>query len=163
MHFQYSAPRILHDDHMASLALLADVERLVLARKAPPSADDNDFARFAARLGGALAGEISDHFDFEENALFPLLAQAGDGDLAELLTEEHHVLREVMRDVGSRARDGAAAGFPESGWGDFRRLCGELVERLQSHVEKEERALLPALENGLTPEVDAEACARHDI
>lgn len=160
MHFQFSAPRILHDDHMASLALLSDVERLVLARKAPPPAEDPEFARFAARLGGALVGEISDHFDFEEETLFPILAQFGDGDLGELLIEEHHALREVMAEVAARAK---SAVFADATWKDFRRLCGELVERLQSHVEKEERALLPALENALTPEVDAEACARHDI
>ena len=53
MHFQYSSSRILHEDHMASLALLGDVERLVLARKAAPTGDDNEFARFAARLRGA--------------------------------------------------------------------------------------------------------------
>lgn len=162
MHFQYSAPRILHEDHMASLALLSDVERLVLTRKAPPPAGDPEFARFAARLSGALAGEISEHFDFEEEILFPVLAQFGDGDLAELLTEEHHVLREVMREVSSRAKS-SGSGFADAAWSDFRRLCGELVERLQSHVEKEERALLPVLENVLTPEVDAEVCTHRDI
>lgn len=163
MQFRYSSSRILHDDHMASLALLGDVERLVLARKAAPAQGDADFARFAGRLRGALDGEISDHFDFEEEVLFPLLAQFGAGDLGDLLTEEHHVLRAVMREVGERAAAGVAQGYSDTGWNDFRRLCGELVERLSGHVEKEERALVPALEDTFTPDLDAEAAARHAV
>ena len=163
MHFQYSSSRILHEDHMASLAMLSDVERLVLARKTAPARDDNEFGRFAARLRGALEGEIPAHFDFEDDTLFPILIQSGEADLVDLLAEEHVVLREVMRDVAARAKDAAPAGFSAEGWAAFRGLCGEFIERLQSHVEKEERALIPAMETVLTAEVDAEASARHDM
>ena len=71
------------------------------------------------------------------------------------------MLREVFRDVETRAANGLKDGFSPQDWSAFRRLCGELVERLKSHIEKEERALVPALENSLTPDADAEAAARH--
>ena len=163
MSFRYSATRILHDDHMATLALSADISRLVLARKTAPARDDAEIARLARNLVGAIEGEISAHFDFEEQALFPVLSEYGDGDLADLLTEEHHVLRDVFRELVPTANASRSEGFSPEGWQAFRRLCAEFVERLQSHIEKEEQALLPSLENALTPEVDAEASARHDI
>ena len=84
MDLQYSASRILHDDHMASLGLLTELERLVLTKKAPPPADDPEIARFLARLRGALAGEIVAHFDFEEEVLFPVLIESGQGDLIQV-------------------------------------------------------------------------------
>lgn len=163
MSFQFNASRILHEDHMASLALLGEIERKVLTLKELPPRDDANVGRAIRTLRDALAGEVAAHFDFEEETLFPYLVEFGEGDLSELLSEEHRVLREVFAEVDLRIAAGFADGFDPAGWTTFRRLCGELIERLQSHIEKEERALLPALENTLTSEADAEYCARHDI
>jgi hemerythrin-like domain-containing protein len=163
MSFRFSASRILHEEHMASLGLLREVERAVVLRKTPPAPDDGETTGSIRRLRNALAGEVTAHFDFEEDALFPYLTECGEGDLAELLVEEHQVLRDVFRELDAQAGPGLKDGFSPEGWATFRRLCGELIERLQSHVEKEEQALLPALENALTSETDAEFSARHDI
>ena len=163
MSFQFSVSRILHEDHMASLGLLGDVERSVLTRKDAPPGGDRQVEGSMRPLRDALAGEVSAHFDFEEETLFPYLVQFGEGDLAELLSEEHRVLREVFVDVDAQIQSAIAEGFSPQSWARFRRLCGELIERLQSHIEKEERALLPALESALTSEADAELCARHNI
>ena len=38
---------------------------------------------------------------------------------------------------------------------EFRRLGGELVERMLAHVQKEEMALLPLLEDGMDAETEA--------
>ena len=92
-----------------------------------------------------------------------MLAEYGLADLGELLVEEHHVLRNVMNDIGASARAARAGGFSPDTWGAFRRLCGELIERLTSHIEKEERALIPELEDALTPETDTELAALHDL
>ncbi|MDE2362402.1 MAG: hemerythrin domain-containing protein [Hyphomicrobiales bacterium] len=162
MSFQFSASRILHDEHMASIALMSEVERLIVRRAAPPSPGDGETAAVARRLASALRGEITAHFEFEERVLFPYLMQCGEGDLAELLTEEHLALYslfdEIETTIGDLREDSAAVA-----WRRLRSLCGELSERLQSHIEKEERALLPALEGALTQEVDAELSARHDL
>jgi hemerythrin-like domain-containing protein len=159
---KYSSTRILHDDHMATVALLAEVERVVLARQAAPVQND-ETGRFIARLCKTLEGEISGHFDFEEASVFPALAEFGGADLGGLLVEEHHVLRNVMADIAAGASAARAEGFSPQSWAAFRRLCGELVERLTSHIEKEERALIPELEDALTPEIDTDLAAQHDL
>ncbi len=163
MPLKYSSTRILHDDHMATVALLTEVERVVLARQAAPVQNDGETARLIDRLCKALDGEISGHFDFEEVSVFPMLAEYGMADLGDLLIEEHHVIRNVMNDIIAGARAARGDGFSPEVWGAFRRLCGELIERLTSHIEKEERALIPELEDALTPETDSELAARHDL
>jgi hemerythrin-like domain-containing protein len=111
----------------------------------------------------ALNNEVAGHFEFEEASIFPMLAEYGMADLGELLIEEHHVLRNVVNDTIAGADAARAGGFSPETWGTFRRLCGELVERLTSHIEKEERALIPTMEESLTPEIDTELAARHDL
>jgi iron-sulfur cluster repair protein YtfE (RIC family) len=159
---KYSSSRILHDDHMASIALLSEVERVVLPRREVPAQNDETM-RLINRLCTALSGEVVGHFDFEEDTIFPMLAEYGMADLGELLVEEHHVLRSVMNETVATARASRDAGFSPETWATFRRLCGELIERLTSHIEKEERALVTALEDSLTPEIDTELAARHDL
>lgn len=163
MSLKYSSSRILHDDHMATIALLTEVERVVLSRQAVPGQNSEETARLVDRLCKALDGEISGHFDFEEASVFPALAEFGMVDLGDLLTEEHHALRNVMNDIVASGRAVRAAGFSPETWAVFRRLCGELIERLTSHIEKEERALIPEMEDALTPEIDTELAARHDL
>ena len=101
----------------------------------------------------ALAEEVTRHFDFEEQELFTRLAQAGDGDIAELLTEEHATIRDAAKNLGALLalprRDAAAQQ-------QLRALALELAERLTAHVQKEEMALLPALEDLLDEETDRE-------
>jgi len=159
---KYSSSRILHDDHMATVALMTEVERAVLARPVAPVQDDQT-GRFIDRLCKAMQGEISGHFDFEEASVFPALAEYGMSDLGGLLVEEHHVLRNVMNDIVANASAARTNGFSPEAWVAFRRLCGELVERLTSHIEKEERALIPEMEDALTPERDTELAAHHDL
>lgn len=133
--------RQLHEEHAATLALWGRVEQSLAA-----GALDAALMRAAA---AALAGEIERHFEFEETQLFPRLAAAGEGDIAALLTEEHGAIREA----GARfiALAGAAPQPPE-----LRPLAFELAERLVSHVQKEEMALLPALEDLLDEQADRE-------
>jgi hemerythrin-like domain-containing protein len=160
---KYSSSRILHDDHMATIALLSEVDRVVLSRQTVPVQSDQETGRFIDRLCKTLDGEIAGHFDFEEVSVFPALAEYGMADIGDLLIEEHHVIRNAMNDVVASVGAARAGGFSPETWGAFRRLCGELVERLTSHIEKEERALIPELEDALTPEIDTELAAHHDL
>lgn len=163
MAFNYSCTRILHDDHIATLALLGEAERVVLARREAPAPADQEYRRFSDRFCKAMNVEVTSHFDFEEVSLLPLVAEYGDVALSELLLEEHQVLLSVVGEVVNLAQAGRDAGFTAEEWGKFRRLCGELIERLTSHIEKEERALLPVLEDALSPELDTQFAARHDL
>ncbi|MCL2716302.1 MAG: hemerythrin domain-containing protein [Alphaproteobacteria bacterium] len=161
MTFKYFCTRILYDDHVATLALLSEVERMFTSRREPPQIDEA-YRRFIDRFCKALNVEVTGHFDFEETSLFPVVTEYGEGALCELLLEEHHVLLDVARDVITLAQGGRDGGFSAEDWGKLRRLCGELNERLISHIEKEDRALLPVMEDALTMELDSELAARHN-
>ena len=103
----------------------------------------------------ALADEVTRHFEFEESELFPRLAEAGEGDIARLLAQEHESIRTAAREL----RELLAGGAPDAvQWQKLRALGSELAERLVAHVQKEEMALLPALEDLLDEETDRELC-----
>ncbi len=56
--------------------------------------------------------------------------------------------------VATLAREAAASGFDDAGWDEFRRLGQELCERMLAHVQKEEMALLPLLEENMDSETE---------
>ena len=130
--------RRLHEEHQATLALWARVEATLAAGRNDPA-----LMRSAA---ASLAEEIERHFAFEENELFPRLAAAGEGDIAELLGEEHVAIREAALRFIALSRQAFSKEI---------QACGlELAERLVSHVQKEEMSLLPALDDLIDAETD---------
>jgi len=141
MEFARGISRRLHEEHAATLALWGRVEQRVAA-----GAHDAALMREAA---DALAGEIERHFAFEERELFPRLAAAGEADIAGLLADEHAAIREAAAAFLAIAR----ADPPQA---ECRSLALELAERLVSHVQKEEMALLPALDDLLDEDADRE-------
>jgi iron-sulfur cluster repair protein YtfE (RIC family) len=92
----------LDDEHRANLELLGRAER-VYARP-----DDPEARPLAGQLVRHLEHEIGRHFGFEEEQLFPRMADAGDGDLAEMLREEHDTIRAVADELLPLARAAAA-------------------------------------------------------
>lgn len=141
MNFNRQTCRRLHEDHEATLALWNRFEQAATAGTWPPG---EDLPRHCAT---ALAGEIAQHFEFEENELFPRLIEAGEGDIAELLAEEHVAIR--------AAAQAFTAAFEKRDWQQLRSAGLELSERLAAHVQKEEMSLLPAVEDLLDDETDA--------
>ncbi len=63
-----------------------------------------------------------------------------------------------MRPLGLRlaalARGACAAGFDAASWDEFRKIGQELCDRLLAHVQKEEGALLPLLEDSMDAETE---------
>jgi hemerythrin-like domain-containing protein len=147
MDFNRQISRRLHEEHEATLALWNRFELAVAARAWPPQADDGELASLLRNCASALTQEVSHHFDFEESELFPRLAEAGEGDIAELLTEEHVAVR--------AAAQGFGAALQTQDWQRLRAAGLELAERLVAHVQKEEMSLLPAIEDLLDEETDA--------
>lgn len=147
MSFSRQTARLLDDEHRANLQLLERVERALRG-------DDAGLAALAAPLVRQLDHEIGRHFAFEEEALFPLMADAGDGDLATLLAEEHATLREVAGELLPLARAAAAGPLAGDDAAALRRLAAELVERLVAHIQKETMGLLPLLDDLLDDEAD---------
>jgi len=145
MDFSRHVSRRLHEEHMATLVLWGRVQQAFAAGKPDPA--------LMKQAAVALAGEIGQHFDFEERALFPLLRAGGEGELADLLAEEHVPIREAGRQfISLQGKDAPGTGDAQ----DLRRLALELAERLAAHVHKEEQSLLPACENLLDEDADRE-------
>jgi len=158
MDFQRQTSRRLYEEHAATLQLLARVERVFTGRAGvyPPAAGDSNWLAFARALLSAIEVEVARHFEFEERDLFPRLEEAGDGDLAALLNEEHATIREVAQPLVDLLRQSLADGLQPHQWQTLKTLALEFSERLGSHAQKEDGALLPLLENLLDEDTDRE-------
>jgi hemerythrin-like domain-containing protein len=98
MVLQRQISRKLHEEHVAVIGLLGNFDvALKRLRGKPPAAGDPLWSALLEKLGGALEYEISRHFDLEETQLFPRLHERGEGELAEMLFEEHETIRAVAR------------------------------------------------------------------
>jgi hemerythrin-like domain-containing protein len=151
MEFQRQTNQALDAEHRGTLDLFGRLER---AFTRPDAARDPAFAQLAASLVRHLELDVPHHFDFEENDIFPLLVEAGDGDLAALLAEEHVTILAVVADVLPLARAAALGTQDEGGYAALKRATLELADRLADHIDKETKALLPALDHVLDEETD---------
>jgi hemerythrin-like domain-containing protein len=154
MDLQRQTGSALDAEHRGTLDLFGRVER-VLARTAGADAvRDPAFVQLAGSLVRHLEIDVPRHFGFEERDLFPRLADAGEGDLAALLAEEHVTILAVVADVLPLAREAARGGLDDAGCAALKRATLELVGRLADHIDKETKALLPALDDVLDEETD---------
>ena len=156
MSYQTQVSRVLDDEHRANLELLARVEH---AFSRPPAAGDgvdSQLAQLAGAFGRYLAQDIGRHFEFEEQQLFPRMRDAGDGDMATLLVEEHDAIREVARELAPLTQAAAAGTLDAAGWRALRSGALEMVERQVAHIQKETMALLPLLDDLLDEDDDRE-------
>ncbi|MCA0239593.1 MAG: hemerythrin domain-containing protein [Proteobacteria bacterium] len=148
MSFQCQVSRLLDDEHRSSIALLDRVGHALAG------GDLGALQALAAPLQRQLAHEIGHHFGFEEAELFPRMADAGDAELAQLLTEEHDTLRAVAAELQPLAALLVAGTLGAAQRAALQRLAGELVERQVAHIQKETMALLPLLDDLLDDETD---------
>jgi len=163
MDFGRSTCRRLHEEHEAVFELLRRLQRALVNSNADAAPDFSDpaWSGLLRDVRSGLEFEVARHFDFEERSLFPILSEAGDGDLVELLNADHKVIREVwapLLDLMGRAQ---ARELDTSGWHSLKRLGLELCDRLTEHALKEEQALLPALESLLSEDEDRELFAAY--
>lgn len=156
MEHRRQVSRILHDEHVAVIGLLERFSAF-LAEAGTTTPDSNDPAaqRMLSDVAIAVETEISVHFGFEEEDLFPCLGASGYGDLGDTLTGEHRIILPIGRELAERARAGRGEGFSSEAWMTFRRLGLEFAERLINHARNEETGLLPVLELAIDEETDA--------
>jgi len=156
MDFRLQTNKRLYEEHAATLQLLARVERVFSGRAGayPPAAGDAEWSAFARTLLLAIEVEVARHFEFEERDLFPRLDESGDGDLAALLLEEHATIRAVAEPLAGLLRQALASEPAPAQWQAMKTLALEFSERLGSHAQKEDGALLPVLENLLDDDTD---------
>jgi hemerythrin-like domain-containing protein len=155
MTFDRQVSRVLDDEHRANLELLGRVEQ-AFARLPRAGARDAGLAQLCGAFARHVEQDIGRHFDFEEAELFPRMADSGDGDMADLLREEHSSIRAVAGEVLPLARAAAAGTLDDAGWRTLSRAALEMVERQVAHIQKETMALLPLLEDLLDEELDRE-------
>jgi len=83
------------------------------------------------------------------------LSAAGDQAIGTHLTEEHAVIRPLGVRVAKLAREATITGFDRPRWEEFCRVGRELCEQLLAHVQKEEMALLPLIEDSMDAATEA--------
>ncbi len=162
MMFSRRTAQLLHEDHQATIEVIEALDSLLArARRKTPDSADPQIARTLKQASGTIEGEIDSHFAFEENELFTRLEDMGDAAIGAHLREEHAALLPLGKQVAALARDALAGGFTDASWADFRSHAGELIERMLMHIQKEEMALLPALDELLDDETDLELSTRY--
>jgi hemerythrin-like domain-containing protein len=145
----------LHDEHGATVALMERLEQMLArGRRGPPEKADGNVARLLSDLSAGMEAEIERHFAFEEEHIFTYLEAIGDVDIGEHLTDEHAAIRPIGTRVAEIARAAATDGFSPVEWEEFARLASDLCDRMLAHVQKEEMALLPVIEENMDPETE---------
>lgn len=156
MSFARQVSQALDTEHRNNLELLGRIEAAFARMPRAGVGDDPDFARLAGAFVRLIEQDIGRHFDFEERELFTRLADAGEVDIAALLSEEHEAIREVAAEILPLARAAAAGTLDAAGFEALRRGTLEMVERQVSHIQKETMALLPMLDDLLDEDLDRE-------
>ncbi|HXZ22218.1 MAG TPA: hemerythrin domain-containing protein [Pseudolabrys sp.] len=157
MSFTNRISQTLHDEHGATVALMERLEQLLARgrRGGPPIKSDSNVARLLSDLSSGIESEIERHFAFEEDHLFTYLEAMGDAGIGEHLTSEHEAMRPLGKRVAELARAAMANGFTSAEWDEFTRLGQELGGLMLAHVQKEEMALLPIIEDNMDSETEA--------
>jgi hemerythrin-like domain-containing protein len=157
MSFTNRISQTLHDEHGATVALMERLEQLLARgrRGGPPDTSDSNVARLLSDLSTGVAAEVERHFAFEEDHLFTYLAEMGDVGIGAHLTSEHAAMRPLGARVATIARSAAAKGFTPAEWEEFTRLGQQLGDLMLQHVQKEEMALLPVIEETMDAETEA--------
>jgi hemerythrin-like domain-containing protein len=156
MTFERQVSRTLDDEHRANLELLGRVEQALARSPRPGVGRASDLPGLAGALARHLEQDIGRHFEFEERELFPRMTDAGDGDMAALLIEEHEAIRAVAAELLPLLRTAAAGALDDAGWGALKPGALELIEREVAHIQKETMALLPLLDDLLDEADDRE-------
>ncbi len=155
--------RRLHDEHLEIETLMKRLHGLARHQglERPGEADRDAFMAKLSEIIAGIQTLLSDHLAFEEEHLFPRLAANGETDMGQLLTAEHEPIRKVAYSITEIARTARDEGFTAESWRRFHRLAFELADRVISHAEKEEMALLPLVEALLSADDDMELASAH--
>lgn len=145
----------LHEEHGATVALMERLEQMLArGRRGPPDRADGNVARLLSELAAGMEAEIERHFAFEEEHIFTYLEAVGDTGIGEHLTGEHAAMRPIGKRVAEMARAAAANGFTPTEWEEFKPLARDLGDVMLAHVQKEEMALLPVIEENMDAETE---------
>lgn len=151
---QRQVARLLEEEHRANLELLGRLEQRLARLPRGAAAVDGELVPLLGQLVRHLQRDTGRHFEFEEDELFSRMADAGDGDIAALLREEHEAMRELAGELLPLAETAVRGALDAEGWQALKRGALEMVERQVAHIQKEGMALLPLLDELLDEETD---------
>ena len=162
MNFSRRVTQQLHEEHSAALGLIEMLDAMIArAKRVAPDVNDKLVRMTLEKASAMIAHEIRHHFSFEEDELFTRLEDAGEEEICEHLRAEHLVILPLGEKVAAQARDALNGGFSDQGWMEFRTLTGDLTERLLAHIQKEEMALLPLVDELLDAATDMALSEKH--
>ncbi len=156
MSFSNRVSQALYEEHRATTALLERLENLIARQRGvgPPDVADPAVGKLLTDLSAALEAEVRRHFGFEAERVFAYLDAAGESAIGEHLTSDHKVMRPIGVRLALLARSAVNQGFDAAGWDEFRRLAQDLCGRLLAHLQKEDMALVPLLEDTMDAETE---------
>lgn len=165
MDLNHRITRVFHDEHMATMALMQRLRTILASHGngAPPVLTDFDVNKLLRDIAVAVEGELTEHFAFEEEELFPHLAEHGDDGIGAVLTEEHKQIMPLGRRLTDLSKGALRDGFTETGWAEFRNVGRDFADRIVSHIEKEEMGLVMALEDVIDEADDARLSAEYSL
>lgn len=157
MDYSRAICRTLHEDHMATVRVLEKLEAALsrIGRKTPPPPQDPDLTRLLHDVAAVMQSEITGHFAFEEDHLFPLVEELGDTPMLAILRDEHATIRPLALRITEAIKAAHGNGFAPDDWAGFYDLGLELAERETFHIQKEEMGFLPLLDEIVEPEDDS--------
>lgn len=162
MMVQTETGALLHTDHVATIQALQSLEGFLQRHaRSAPNASDEAVRKVLHGLIETLTNEVERHFGFEEEHLFPLLAERGEAGIGEFLKHEHATILPLANEVADAARTALAKGFTEQSWRRFHAAGLELVEREIFHIQKEEMGLLAAISMLVDPAADRALAERY--
>lgn len=150
--------RLLHTEHMEEVGLLERLDMAVNKQGAstPPSNEDDFVKRILPDFIAGMDTQINCHFAFEEEHLFPKLAENGEPNIGNFLKSEHQAIREVGGAAINVARAALSDGFTAETWKEFHGLSKDLNEWVMGHIQKEEMALLACVDQMIDEDEDSE-------
>ncbi|SCA55529.1 conserved hypothetical protein [Candidatus Terasakiella magnetica] len=143
---------ILHGEHQRTLAVLDELDGW--RNKAQPS-DINEIAPLLKDVVEVTQSDITDHYAFEEEHLFPILRMNGADFMANMLAGEHQIIRPLAQELKSISQDALENGFSTESWEKFQSLSFEFIGHETFHIQKEEMGLINAINSLFTPETEA--------
>lgn len=158
MDYSRQTVRTLHDDHIRTIMALERLEGFLSRCKPKTVPDFNQDTVISAldEFAQVIESEIGAHFSFEEGHLFPKLVEAGDVGITAMLTEEHNVILPLGQKICALAKQGRSGGLDAERWREFFIGSHELIERMVSHIQKEEMGVLPVLDDIIDETDDGE-------
>ena len=149
---------LIHSEHIKTMQSLQGLDELLRknSERRPPGLDDAGLRKSLEAIAKMLAADIQCHFGFEENHLFPILAERGQRDITYFLAQEHSAIKPLAHAIAEAATLALQGnGFSQEAWQDFHSQGMELCEREFFHIQKEEMGLLAVIGMFIHEEADA--------